>query len=112
MSRKRFFVLDARRLLDLGLLALSSVRDYAGDVLVRKSEHLGQQVVVVKVFQVVDLVENLEVFGGNVLNIGHHLFVVDVTGPELSIVVLAVVIDGSLVIDRLIIRCVLKGDFR
>ena len=60
---------------------------YAGHILVWERKHLRQQVVLVEVFQVVNLVERALVLLRHVLNLVENLLVLDKTRPELVEVV-------------------------
>ena len=96
------------------LAAFLRIRLDSSYVLVRICEHLGQQVVVVEVFQVVDLIEHAEIVRGHLLDVVQGLFIGEVMVPEDAVVVLAGVIHGWLVVDSaeaLHVGAVLKGDF-
>ena len=89
------------------------VRD-AGHILMREGKHLRQQVVLVEVFQVVDLIERALVLLGNVLDLVQDLLVVDKARPELVEIVSVVFEVGWIILDVLIIfaRSILKRDLR
>ena len=79
-----------------------------------EGKHLWQQVVLVEVFQVVDLIEGALVLLGNVLDLVQDLLVVDKARPELVEIVSVVFEEGWIILDVLIIfaRSVLKCDLR
>ena len=80
----------------------------------REGKHLRQQVVLVEVFQVVDLIERALVLLGNVLDLVKDLLVVDKARPELVEIVSVVFEVGWIILDVLIIlaRSILKRDLR
>ena len=79
-----------------------------------EGKHLRQQVVLVEVFQVVDLIERALVLLGNVLDLVKDLLVVDKARPELVEIVSVVFEVGWIILDVLIIlaRSILKRDLR
>ena len=67
-------------------LPLMTVFD-ASYVLLRESQHFWQQVVVIKVLQVVDGVQNLLIIRRNVLNFIQDILILEETLPKERIVV-------------------------
>jgi hypothetical protein len=49
---------------------------------VREGEHLGQQIVLVIIFQVVDRIDGFKVLGAKLLDLVEHLLIIKVTTPE------------------------------
>ena len=80
----------------------------------REGKHLRQKVVLVEVFQVVDLIERALVLLRHVLDLVKDLLVVDKARPELVEIVSVVFEVGWIILDVLIIfaRSVLKRDLR
>ena len=80
----------------------------------REGKHLRQKVVLVEVFQVVDLIERALVLLRHVLDLVKDLLVVDKARPELVEIVSVVFEVGWIILDVLIIfaRSILKRDLR
>ena len=75
------------------------IGDHARHILVRECKHLGQQIVVVEVFQVVDLVEHAQVVLRDILNLLHHFLVLKILLPKDTVVVEVRTVLGWLIID-------------
>ena len=69
----------------------------------REGKHLRQQVVLVEVFQVVDLIERALVLLRHVLDLVKDLLVVDKARPELVEIVSVVFEVGWIILDVLVI---------
>ena len=88
-------------ILFLTLLCIVAVliRDYARHILGRERKHFRQQVVVIEVLEVVDLIDGGNVVRGYILDLLHHLLVLEVLGPEHAIVVLCCRVSRRLVFN-------------
>ena len=69
-----------------------------------EGKHLWKQIVLIEVFKVVDLVQSPQIIRGHILNLSHHLLIVEETAPEQAVVVLILVVLGRLIIDLLDVR--------
>ena len=78
-----------------------SVGYHSGHILVGEGKHLGQQVVLIEVFEVVDLVESTVVIRGDLLDLIQYSLVVDVACPEQTVVV-DIVLERRWLVDNLL----------
>ena len=78
----------------------------------REGKHFWEQVILVEVLEMIDLVDLLKVFVGNVLNLVENLLILYKACPEHAVVILVAIVLRWVIHDIVIDTIVLKRNRR
>ena len=78
----------------------------------REGKHFWEQVILVEVLEMIDLVDLLKVFVGNVLNLVENLLILDEACPEHAVVILVAIVLRWVIHDIVVDTIVLKRNRR